>query len=77
MLSPCRGRRFGAPLRQAAVGMVEDFAGFLDYIKKSAGENVADAPAPPAPLLTLSTCTSTTATGRFVVEAVYIGEKTL
>ena len=54
-----------------------DFAGFLDYIKESAGEKVADAPDTPAPLLTLSTCTSTTATGRFVVEAVYVGEKSL
>ena len=53
-----------------------DFAGFVEYIKKSAGDNVLDAPTQAAPLLTLSTCTSTTETGRFVVNAVYVEQKT-
>lgn len=47
-----------------------DFNGFLQYIEKSAGGNVSELPDTPAPLLTLSTCTSTTETGRFTVLAV-------
>ena len=52
-----------------------DFAGFLRYIAASAAGNETDPPTEAAPLLTLSTCTSTTETGRFVVNAVFVGEK--
>lgn len=52
-----------------------DLAGFLQYIAASAAGNETDPPTEAAPLLTLSTCTSTTETGRFVVEAVLVGEK--
>ena len=52
-----------------------DFSGFLRYIAQSAGENIVDAPTEKVPLLTLSTCTSATATGRFVVHTALAGEK--
>ena len=52
-----------------------DFAGFLAYIAESAAGNETDPPTTETPLLTLSTCTSTTETGRFVVHAVLVGEK--
>lgn len=51
------------------------FAGFLQFIEKSAAGNETDPPSAAAPLLTLSTCTSTTETGRFVVHAVLVGDK--